>query len=68
MPAIRRTDSCTAARFLARPSSSTPVPRPTQAAVSPPASAAAMAADGVVLPMPDLAEHQQVAVEAIDGM
>ena len=29
-----------------------PVPRPTHAAVSPPARAAAMAADGVVLPMP----------------
>ena len=52
MPAIRRTDSCTAARLRARPSSSTPVPRPTHAAVSPPASAAAIAADGVVLPMP----------------
>ena len=49
---MRRTACCTAARLRARPASSTPVPRPTHAAVSPPASAADRAADGVVLPIP----------------
>ena len=45
-PTIRRTACCTATRLRSRPASSMPVPRPTHAAVSPPASAAAMAADG----------------------
>ena len=67
-PAIRRTDSWTAARLRASPSSSTPVPRP-----HPGCGLAAGECGGdrrrrCRVADADLSEDQQVAVERVDGL